>query len=159
VPRTPAVPAQGISSSPSSRPASRGGAALALLFALAAPAVGQDFQVVVHPGQPKELTVAQVSRLFLKKELRWPDGTLAKPVVLSEDQLREAFCRRVHRKSATALHAYWNQMIFSGQEVPPPERRTAGEILEYVRTTPGAIGFVPDHVAPTGVQVVVLKKD
>lgn len=132
---------------------------MALLVVLAAPAVAQDFQVIVHPGQAKELTVAQVSRIFLKKELRWPDGTLAKPVVLADETLREAFCRLVHKKSATALHAYWNQMIFSGQEVPPPERRTPSEILEYVRATPGAIGFVPDHVAPAGVRVVVLKKD
>jgi hypothetical protein len=38
--------------------------------------------------------------------------------------------------------------------VPPPERRSDAEIVEYVRTTPGAIGYVSERAAVAGVRVV-----
>jgi hypothetical protein len=129
-----------------------------VLLALAAPVAAQDFKVIAHPGQGAGgLTTVMVSRLFLKKETRWPDGRLAKPVVLADERVRPAFYRRVLRKTPGAVYAYWNQMIFSGQDVPPPEKRTASEIVEYVRSTPGAIGFVPAGTEVSDVRVVVLK--
>src|SRR5512145_2178162 len=129
-----------------------------ILFALAGPAVGQDFKVIAHPAQVAgALSHAQVSRLFLKKETRWPDGTFVKPVMLADERLGEVFYRRVLKKTPGAVYAYWNQMIFSGQDVPPPEKRTVGEVIEYVRANPGAIGFVPAATQLSEVRVIVLK--
>jgi len=132
-------------------------AVLPLLLALSSPARAEEFTVIVHPGVVSSvLSSDQASRLFLKKETRWPDGTLVKPVVLADQQLRDAFCRRVHHRTASAVHAYWYQMIFSGNDVPPPERQTASEVVEYVRRNPGAIGYVPAETPLAGVRAVAL---
>lgn len=133
--------------------------ALPLLLALATPAAGQEFKVVAHPDQAAGgLATARVSRLFLKKETLWPDGALVKPVVPPDGPLYRAFCQRIHGRPATAIFGYWNQMIFSGKEVPPRELRTAAEILDYVRTTPGAIGVVPaETTVPADVRTVVVR--
>lgn len=137
----------------------RGTLALPLLLTLVEPAAGQDFKVIAHPDQAVAgLSIAQASRLFLKKETRWPDGTLVRPVVLAQGRLRDAFCRRVHGKSGGAVHAYWNQMIFSGHDIPPIEKRTAEEVVQFVRGTPGAIGFVPADTPAAGVRVVALRE-
>lgn len=137
----------------------RGTLALPLLLALVEPAAAQEFKVIVHPDQAVAgLSIAQASRLFLKKETRWPDGTLVRPVVLAQGRLRDAFCRRIHGKSGGAVHAYWNQMIFSGQDIPPIEKHTAEEVVQFVRATPGAIGFVAADTPVAGVRVVVPKE-
>jgi len=37
------------------------------------------------------------------------------------DRIRVAFSKSVHGKSVGAVRAFWQQQIFSGRDVPPPE--------------------------------------
>lgn len=134
--------------------------AAALLLGLAAPAAADDFKVVVHPDNPVgELSAAQVSRLFLKRTLRWPEGRPVQPVEPAAPHLRERFALAVHEKSLNAVKAYWNQLIFSGRDVPPIEKATDAEVLAYVRANPGAIGYVAPGADLAGVKVVVLRAE
>src|SRR5262249_15726846 len=120
-----------------------------LLAALCAgagePAAAADVVVVVNTANPvAALSADEVSKLFLKKAAKWPDGKNVMPVDLVDTSaLREAFSNQIHGKGASGIKAYWQRMIFSGQEVPPPEKPTIGEALAYVRGNPGAIGYAP----------------
>ena len=129
----------------------------ALLLAAAAPAAADDFKVVVHPDNPvAELTSAQVSRLFLKKTLRWPEGRPVQPVEPATPALREKFALAIHEKSLNAVKSYWNQLIFSGRDVPPLEKPNDAAVLAYVRGEPGAVGYVSPGADLTGVKVVLV---
>ncbi|MDF2772117.1 MAG: hypothetical protein K0S86_1611 [Geminicoccaceae bacterium] len=99
---------------------------------------------------------AQVSRYFLKKISRWDSGAVAMPVDLPADSpVREAFTRRVLAKSVTSVKAYWQQQIFSGREVPPPEKPSDDAVLEFVRMHAAAIAYVsPNVVLPRGVRAL-----
>lgn len=105
----------------------------------------EPFQMVVHASNPvSELSAQEVSRMFLKKVVRWQDGTRVLPVDLEErSAVREGFSQRVHGKDTAAIKAFWQRMIFSGREVPPPEMKSAREVLDYVRQHKGAVGYVP----------------
>jgi hypothetical protein len=122
---------------------------LTTFFALAAgiggPAAAADVVVVVNVANPvTALPADEVSKLFLKKTAKWPDGARVMPVDLVDSSaLREAFSKQIHGKGSSAIKAYWQRMIFSGQEVPPPEKPSIGEALAYVRGNPGAIGYAP----------------
>lgn len=116
-----------------------------LVFASPATAQGApDFKVIVHESNPvTSMTSGEVSNLFLKKVTRWSDGQPVLPVDLAaQSRIRGSFSEIIHRKSTTAVKAYWNRQIFSGRGVPPPERRNDREIIDYVASTPGAIGYV-----------------
>lgn len=127
---------------------------LALLL-LAGPAAAEDFKVVVHPDNPAaEVEREALSRLFLKKTLRWPDGVAVQPVEPAATALRAAFCEQVHRKSLNAVKSYWTQLIFSGRDVPPLERTGDAEVLAYVRATRGALGYVSAAADTAGVKVL-----
>ncbi len=112
------------------------------------------FQVVVHADNPTTaLPAGKVDKMFLKKLKRWDHGVRAKPVDLdAKSPVRKAFTRAVHGKSVTAIKSFWQRMIFSGRDVPPPEKSSENELLDYVRANPGAIGYVAaetplgDHV-------------
>ncbi|HEX6179184.1 MAG TPA: hypothetical protein VF057_12550 [Thermoanaerobaculia bacterium] len=99
---------------------------------------------------------ALVSRFFLKKVSRWESGVVAQPVDLpANSPVREAFTRTVLSKSVASVKAYWQQQIFSGREVPPPEKASDDAVLEFVRTTPSAIAYVsPSSTLPRGVRVI-----
>jgi ABC-type phosphate transport system substrate-binding protein len=103
-----------------------------------------DFRVIVHPDNPS----AGLSRdflidAFLKRTTRWGDGEVIRPV----DQRPDSFARRrfsesVLQRSVAAVKSYWQQRIFSGRELPPPELDSDDAVVNYVLKHRGAVGYV-----------------
>lgn len=108
------------------------------------PVHAQSFKVVVHSSNPvRSLSADQASAFFLKKVTRWNDGSEVEPVDLSDGSaVRSAFSEAVHGKSIAAVKSYWQKMIFSGRATPPPELSNDAEVLAFIRSNPGAIGYV-----------------
>lgn len=139
-------------------------AAASMCLALAALAPGRaraqtSFVVVVNMTNPAtSIGRSELAALFTKREQAWRDGTPAFPVDLpADDPTREAFTAAIHGKSSQAIRAYWQQQIFSGRQVPPPERDSDEQVLAYVRSTVGAVGYVrPTARLGPGVKVLGL---
>ena len=130
---------------------------LALLAGTPPAAAAADFVVVVNAGNSQSaLPAAEISKLFLHRITLWSSSERVMPVDLAEDSpVRASFSRAVHERSTAAVKAYWQKMIFSGRDVPPPEKGSAAEVLAYVRANPGAIGYVPAGTAlPDGVKAL-----
>jgi ABC-type phosphate transport system substrate-binding protein len=131
--------------------------ALALIVA-AASRGGEDdpVRVIVNASsEVSSLDREQLSRLFLGKESRWPDGTPVVPVdQRSGSELRARFTAWAHHRSAAAVAYYWQHQVFSGRGAPPPERGSDDEVIEYVARTPGAIGYVSSGARLAGVKAV-----
>lgn len=134
----------------------------ALLFAAlgiwAAQSGAQDataYKVVVHPSNPvNQLSRLKIGEIFLKKATRWPEGGPVLPVELSaKTPMRQRFTLEIYGKQVIAISAYWQQMIFSGKGIPPPEKSNE-EVVAYVRDTPGAIGYVWAGTDTSSVKVV-----
>jgi ABC-type phosphate transport system substrate-binding protein len=120
---------------------------------------GSEFAVVVHASNPATtMPREQLARLFLRKMKRWPTGAPAEPVDLAPGApTRAAFTEHVLGKSVGTVRAYWQQRIFSGSEVPPPEKAAESEVLEFVRTHPAAVAYVSASVPlPPGVRALVV---
>jgi len=135
--------------------------ALAAILALASgvprPAGAADFIVVVNAGNRQaELPAAEVSNMFLQKTHHWESGERVRAVDLPEAApARQSFSKAIHGRSTAAVKAYWQRMIFTGIDVPPPEKPTPGDVLAYVKANPGAIGYVPAGMPlPDGVKAL-----
>jgi ABC-type phosphate transport system substrate-binding protein len=117
---------------------------LAVLSLAAAPARPRACKIVVHSGNAvSSMTRDEVARLFLKKVTSWPDGQPTAPVDLSKGSaVRQAFSQGVLGKAVSSVESYWQQAIFSGRAVPPPERSSDAEVLTFVREHSNAIGYV-----------------
>jgi ABC-type phosphate transport system substrate-binding protein len=117
------------------------------------------YHIVVNSGNPTTAVErADLARLFLKKMTSWPDGT----PVAAVDQLRTApvrvaFTRDVHKKDVDAVAAYWATLVYSGREMPPPVKGSDEEVLDFVRHTPGAVGYVSAEAPTDGVKVIALR--
>lgn len=127
------------------------------LLAVGGAGAAEPFVVIVNAANPAAaMSGEELSNFFLKKTPRWPQGEEVMPVDLPEGSgVRESFSRQVHQKSTAAVKAYWQKMIFSGREVPPPEKASSAEIVAYVRAHRGAVGYVAaDASLGSGVKVV-----
>ena len=136
-------------------------AAMVAAVISAAPAGAQTFAVIVNESNPvAAVSLDQLSAIFLKKA-KWAGRMTTAPVDLrKQSPLRAEFTQTVHNRSMPAVASYWQQQIFSGERVPPPEKATEAEVIEFVRRTPGAIGYVSFTAdLGTGVKVVTLVEE
>ena len=132
-----------------------------VLFPTLSPLTAQQkapFVVIVHPDVPtEEVSKKRVSQLLLKESLRWDGGLSAQPVDLdSKSPVRDAFSRQVHGRSVSSIKNYWLRKIFSGDGEPPPEVPSDAAAINFVKTHPGAIGYVSSQARLDGVKVLSL---
>jgi ABC-type phosphate transport system substrate-binding protein len=129
-----------------------------LMLAVSASAA-EGFKVVVNEARGvSSLTKAEVSAMLLKKTTEWGDGTPVTPVDQpAASPVRKTFSSRIHGREAAAVKSYWQQQIFAGRGVPPVEMASDEEVLAYVRSHPGAIGYVSDSAGTDGVKVVTVE--
>jgi ABC-type phosphate transport system substrate-binding protein len=114
------------------------------------------FKVIVHPDNPSSVVGRDFLRdAYLKKATEW-HGTTIRPIDLKHS-VRAQFTSSVIRKSPSQLRTYWNQQVFSGKGVPPPEVDSPEDVIGYVLANPGAVGYVPVDVDPGKAKVVGIR--
>ena len=120
---------------------------LILLAALAgespASAANPGFRVIVHPDVAgTQAPRAILSSIFLKDVLRWGNGLPVAPVDQSmASPVRAAFSARVLGKPLEAVQALLYQKMIKGV-APPPVKASDADVIAYVASTKGAIGYV-----------------
>jgi hypothetical protein len=126
------------------------GASLAFASAPAAGGDSPDFKVVVAPDRAGPAARGFLADAFLKNITRWPDDETIRPVDQKPDApARRKFSEQVLRRSVAAVKTYWQQRIFSGRGVPPPELDSDEAVVRYVESHPGAVGYISGS-APVG---------
>jgi hypothetical protein len=132
--------------------------AAATFLAAASRAGAEGFQVIVNEANPAHsLAKADLAALFLKKTARWPGGGPAAPIDQTESApARAAFSKDVLGKSVQAVVSYWQQQIFSGREVPPPQKANDAAVVDFVKANVGAVGYLAAGPAPSGVKVLAV---
>jgi hypothetical protein len=120
-----------------------------------------SYRIIVNVANPDStLTKDQVSKLFLKKVSRGENGKKVLPVDLSRTSLvRQKFSQEIHGRKVAAVLAYWQSQVFSGRGVPPEEMSTDEEVLNYVRSNLGAIGYVSSAAKLDKVKVVLISEE
>lgn len=129
---------------------------LAVVFSAAVAAAQEPagFKVIVNTANPlSSISAEDLSRLYLKKDLEWPNGTPVELIDLDpESPTREAFSMAVHGRKVASIKSYWQRKIFAGEAVPPQERSNQAEVIVMVSRSPAAVGYVTasapiiDHV-------------
>jgi ABC-type phosphate transport system substrate-binding protein len=117
------------------------------------------FKLIVHPDNRVDVVGRDFVRdAYLKKATTWRGGTTLRPVDLtSKFAVRDRFTHDVLRKTPAQLRTYWNQQIFSGKGVPPPELDSTASVVAFVLANPGAIGYVPAGTDTGKARVVGIK--
>jgi ABC-type phosphate transport system substrate-binding protein len=104
-------------------------------------------RLIVNSANPAaQLDRDFVTDAFLKKATRWPDGEAIHPLDQRVDAaVRARFSDGVLHRSIAAVRHYWQQRIFSGRGVPPPELESDAAVIARVQRDRGAIGYVSER--------------
>lgn len=105
---------------------------------------GPNYRIIVHPDNPTSKASRQLlANAFLKEITRWDGGEAIRPVDLKpQNTTRRHFSERVLNRSVAAVKSYWQQRIFSGRGVPPPELDSDEAVVAYVMKHRGGVGYI-----------------
>jgi ABC-type phosphate transport system substrate-binding protein len=147
--------------------AAAAGAALVVLVisaglvtvAAASPSNRAGFQIIRNPDNPIDAVDRKfLEDAFLKKKTMWPGGATIHPVDLAPGApARRQFSDEVLRRPVDAIRSYWQQRIFAGRELPPPELETDADVVRFVLRERGAVGYVSHAAALNGAKVLNVK--
>ncbi len=132
---------------------------LSLLAAGAAaqPGAASGLLVVANAEVPADtLSTQLLQRIFLGKTTSWGDGLTIQPVMLEDHAVHESFLTGVLDRSEESFSVYWKRMVFAGRGEPPLAFDTHGELADFLRSTPGAIGFLPAGADTVGLKIVTV---
>ena len=131
---------------------------VALLAAAGASSAGTEgFRVVAHPGvEGSRITRANLAAIYKRTVLRWGNRVSTLPVdQSSQSPVREAFSRQVLGASLGELQMFWRRRLAVDRVMPPPIKASDEEVLAFVASHDGAIGYVSEAVEiPPTVKVV-----
>ncbi|MGC4078960.1 MAG: hypothetical protein QM702_18340 [Rubrivivax sp.] len=115
---------------------------------------GDDIVVIAHPGITR-VDVPTLQRLYTGRAVE-VGGAPAEPVNAAPGTpSRARFLSQVVQLDDGRYVAYWTVRRHVGRGVPPRELKTAAEIIAYVQSTPGAIGYIPASDLKPGLNVVL----
>ena len=130
--------------------------AVALVLGLSGEVGAAGYKVVVNKDNPAPGLVRQkVAFMFMGMTAKWEHGV----AVAAIDQLpgaavRVAFTREIHNRDVADIQTAWQRAVFSGRGEPPPEAASDADVLSYVASHPGGIGYVSEAAATDGVKVL-----
>jgi ABC-type phosphate transport system substrate-binding protein len=134
------------------------GMAAFLSFSAAEAAFTADLtvRIIVHPQvKGTQIPRASLAAIFLKQAPRWSDGTPVVPVDQSvKSPVRNVFSSRVLGQALMDVQIYWQRKMSTGL-LPPPVKISDEEVIAFVASNPGAIGYVSAATAvPDSVRTI-----
>jgi len=116
------------------------------------------FRVIVnHEVKGAKISRSALSSIFLKQAPKWGDGSSITPVDQSvRSDVRRTFSGDVLMQGIAEVQFYWQRRMSTGV-TPPPVKTSDEEVVAFVASTPGAIGYVSANVTlPETVKTIQL---
>ena len=101
------------------------------------------------------ITTTQLRRIYSMRQVRWANGVPITIFVLSSTStIHQKFCKETLRLFPYQLDRIWNKLTFSGMGVSPTIMESEEELIEAVKSTTGAIGYIENMDGVSDVNVL-----
>ena len=106
------------------------------------------------------LTQTDIKNIFLGVMRKWPDQKKINFAVLninSQDvAVHETFTKKYTHKTTGQFQRYWRNQLFTGNQKMPPICRNEKEMIRFVESQDGAIGYVSSSAPIQNVKVITV---
>jgi len=125
-----------------------------VLWAL--PGLADELFIIASPQVPEStITAKQLADIFTLTKTSWNKNTRVVPVNReASSEERKKFSEYVFNLPPQELGEYWNKLRFQGK-LPPVIQTSDQAVLSFVRSVPGAIGYINAKQNPKGVKILM----
>ena len=134
------------------------GLLLAVFAAGPATAQAQDVVIIVNSAvKAPDASSDDVRGVFTGDKSSLGDGSHVIPVTLKGGAVHDAFLKTYVGKNDAAFRTAWRSLVFTGQGAMPKVFDTEAALVDYVASTPGAIGYVSKATEHGKVKTLAIK--
>jgi ABC-type phosphate transport system substrate-binding protein len=126
-----------------------------IALAVSGAATAADGIVVIGNANLQPLDATTVARIYTGKVVMVNGVPVTAVNAATGSTLRNRFLQTFLNLDEDNYTAYWLVRRFTGQGKSPRELQATQDVIDFVKSTPGAIGYVDASVVPAGVNVLV----
>ena len=113
--------------------------------------------VVANKNVPaSSLSIEEVKNIFLSKKTQWRDGSKIQYVALKKGDAQNDFLKSYLQKTQSQYNRYFRTLVFTGKGKAPRTFSTEAEVVSYVSSTAGAIGYVSSETNTRSAKVITV---
>jgi hypothetical protein len=130
-----------------------------LIFLIAIANVATAEVVIIgHENVPK-IDVVAVQKIYSGKFIS-VDGVNVTPVSLKTGAAqRGEFLKLFMNQDEEKYTAYWTVRKYVGKGTPPNEVETTDDVIKFIQSTPGAVGYLDESEVKDGVHILLRHKN
>lgn len=128
---------------------------LSLLACMSANGEGRDAPVLIGNASVPRIDLVTAQRLYTGRAIEVGGLPVIVVNAVPGSKLRERFMSNVMKQEDDKYIAYWTVRKHVGKGTPPRELPSVDEIIEYVRSTPGAMGYILASDVRPGMNVIM----
>ena len=111
--------------------------------------------IVAHPDLPQtKVSSSMIRKIYLGKTTKWEDGSSIFPTTLNRGESHKLFLKKFIRKSPLQFNTFWKRSIFTGKGQPFKKCTNDNEVVEFIATHPGSIGYIDSESSHEGIKVL-----
>lgn len=103
------------------------------------------------------LSSTDIENLFLGKKMTLPGGQKVKVVTLKSGETHDEFLSNYVNKSASQFSAFWKRKIVDGTGIPPKSFESESELVDFIKSNSGTIGYVSSDLTGVGVKTITIQ--
>lgn len=128
---------------------------LALLLA-GSPAQASNVVVIGHASLSR-LDAGTVQKVFTGKAIEVGGVAVTAVNASTGSNVRNRFLQTFLSQDEEKYTAYWTVRRYIGKGAPPKELNSSAEVINFVQSTPGAIGYIDEGDLKPGLNVLLRK--
>lgn len=113
--------------------------------------------VVIGHANLAKLDAATVQKVFTGKAIEVGGVTVTAVNAHPGSSLRSHFLQTYLNQDEEKYTAYWTVRRYIGKGAPPKELASSSEVINFVQSTPGAIGYIDESDVKPGLNVLIKK--
>jgi ABC-type phosphate transport system substrate-binding protein len=111
--------------------------------------------VVIGDARLAKLDVPTLEKVYTGKVIEVDGIPVTAVNASSGSSVRNRFLQNYLKQDEDRYTAYWTVRRYIGKGASPRELSTSAEVINFVRSTPGAIGYIDEAEVPPGVNVLL----
>jgi ABC-type phosphate transport system substrate-binding protein len=130
---------------------------LTLTAAIAPSVFAAGVQVIANPSiSASDVSADDLKDIFLGAK-NAVGGSAVEPVLAQSGEAHDAFLKTYLGKSDQALRSHFKSLVFTGKGSQPKAFASDAEIVKYVASTKGAIGYISAGADAAGAKKLQVK--
>ena len=117
------------------------------------------YAIIAHPNVTEDsIDPITLKSIYLGRKKQWTSGQRIVVVHSQKKSVFEPFSKVVLRKSVSQFRMFWRRMVFTGKGSMPKKFNKDSDVINYVKSVPGAIAVINAKADMTGVKTLMVRE-